>query len=241
MRRTQRIHVPRPPKRKTPWTAVLFDFGGTLDADGIPWKERFFHLYRDEGVELHAEKFDQAFYAVDDALVGAIPITLPLRDTVMRLAKGVTHALDVTDELLAERIAKRFVDEARSRLATNTQLLSALSTQYRLGIVSNFYGNLATICHEVGLTPFLTVVIDSAHVGCVKPDPKIFMMALEQLDADPTRAVFVGDSLRRDMAGARGVGMAHIWLRGEASHGERPCCPNDPVVHTLEEMRELLL
>lgn len=241
MKGTQRIDVSRPPRRKTPWTSVLFDFGGTLDADGVPWKERFFRLYRDEGVELQVEKFDQAFYAVDDALVGAVPVTLPLRDTVMRLAQGVTHALDVTDGMLAERIAKRFVDEARSRLSTNAQLLSALSHQYRLGIVSNFYGNLATICHEVGLSPFLTVVIDSAHVGCVKPDPKIFMMALEQLDADPTRAVFVGDSLRRDMAGARGVGMAHIWLMGDASQGEGPCCPDDPVVHSLEEVRELLL
>ena len=30
--------------------AVLFDFGGTLDADGVAWKERFFRLCLDEGV-----------------------------------------------------------------------------------------------------------------------------------------------------------------------------------------------
>ena len=29
---------------------VLFDFGGTLDANGVAWKERFFRLFRDEGV-----------------------------------------------------------------------------------------------------------------------------------------------------------------------------------------------
>ena len=30
---------------------VLFDFGGTLDADGVAWKERFYALYQSEGLE----------------------------------------------------------------------------------------------------------------------------------------------------------------------------------------------
>ena len=53
--------------------AVLFDFGGTLDADGITWKERFFRLCLDEGVTIARERFDPVFYAADDALVGGIP------------------------------------------------------------------------------------------------------------------------------------------------------------------------
>ena len=51
---------------------VLFDFGGTLDSDGVAWKERFFALYRSEGLDLSAEAFAPAFYAADDALVGAL-------------------------------------------------------------------------------------------------------------------------------------------------------------------------
>ncbi len=38
--------------RLSPRASVLFDFGGTLDADGIPWKERFFRLYQAEGLAL---------------------------------------------------------------------------------------------------------------------------------------------------------------------------------------------
>lgn len=226
---------------KTAWTSVLFDFGGTLDANGIAWKERFFRLYQKEGVDVSTEQFDQAFYAADDALVGAIPVTLPFRDTVMRLVSGVTYALDLQDGTLVERIATRFVEEARDQLSINAELLELLSRRYGLGIVSNFYGNLTTVCHEVGLSPFLTVVVDSAHVGCLKPDPRIFLLALEALRADPGHAVFVGDSLGRDMAGARGIGMAHIWLTAGTAQGEGPCCPNDPVVHTLAALRELLL
>lgn len=221
--------------------SVLFDFGGTLDADGIAWKERFFRLYRAEGLVLSSEQFARAFYAADDALVGTIPATLPFRETVARLVGRVTPALGVRDPLLVERIATRFVGEARDRLSANAVLLAHLSRRYRLGIVSNFYGNLAAVCHEVGLSPFLTVVVDSARVGWAKPDPQIFRLALATLRSGPARAVFVGDSLRRDMAGARDVGMAHIWLAPGPSRGDGPCCPGDPVVATLEGLRELLL
>lgn len=220
---------------------MLFDFGGTLDADGITWKERFFRLYRDEGVGLSSEQFDRLFYAADDALVGTIPSTLSLRDTVARLAQGVTDGLGVRNSTLANRVAMRFLDDALERLDAGAHLLDQLSRRYRLGIVSNFYGNLVTVCHEVGLSPFLSVVVDSAQVGWLKPDPQIFRLALAGLGTEPARAVFVGDSLPRDMAGARGVGMAHIWLTPKGSSGQAACCPNDSVIHTLEGVRELLL
>lgn len=226
---------------KTSWTSVLFDFGGTLDANGIPWKERFFRLCQDEGLGFSSERFDRVFYTADDALVGTVSPTLSFRDTVTRLARGVTEGLDVRDPAIGERIAKRFLDEALERLSASAELLGQLSRRYRLGLVSNFYGNLATVCHEVGLSPFLTIVVDSARVGCLKPDPQIFRLALAGVKAEPAAAVFVGDSLQRDMAGARGVGMAHIWLTPKTPPGKVACCPKDPVVHTLDGVRELLL
>jgi len=72
-------------------------------------------------------------------------------DTVARLAQGVTDGLGVGDSTLAGRVAMRFLDGARERLDAGAHLLDQLSRRYRLGIVSNFYGNLATVCHEVGL------------------------------------------------------------------------------------------
>ena len=217
---------------------VLFDFGGTLDADGIPWKTRFFQLCHAEGLVADAERFDRVFYAADDALVGTIPATLPFRDTVDRLAAGVTRALG-GNEAVHARIAGRFVDEALERLRRNRPLLARLSRRYRLGIVSNFYGNLVTVCHNVEIHAFFSVIVDSERVGCSKPDPRIFQNALDELGLAPTDAVFVGDSLPRDMAGARAVGMRHIWLVGEAAPGV-PCCPDDRVLHSLAELEGAL-
>jgi putative hydrolase of the HAD superfamily len=223
-----------------PPIAVLFDFGGTLDADGVAWKERFFRLWRDEAGETAPECFAPVFYAVDDALVGAVPQTLSLRETVCRIARDVTRALGVSDPAVAERIAKRFLEEALDRLRASALLLGQLSRRYRLGVVSNFYGNLAAVCAEVGLSPFLTVMVDSACVGYMKPDPRIFLAALAGLKTEPAQTVFVGDSLPRDMAGAKEIGMPHIWLTPKGMHGEGPCCPGDRVIHALEELRQVL-
>jgi putative hydrolase of the HAD superfamily len=219
--------------------AILFDFGGTLDADGVAWKDRFRRLWNEEVGEIASAQFDPVFYAVDDALVGTIPATLSLHDTVEKIVSGVSLEMGIFDDVVGARIAKRFMEESLERLRGNVLVLRDLSRRYRLGIVSNFYGNLPAICREVGLSPFLETVIDSTVVGVCKPDPEIFRAALQVLQIEPAQAVFVGDSLHRDMAGARAIGMAHVWLTPKLFSEGRACCPNDPVAHGMEEVRAL--
>lgn len=220
--------------------AVLFDFGGTLDADGLTWKERVSRLYRDEGVAVGPESFDPLFYAADDALVGTVPRTLGFRETVAQLTAGVTRGLGLDDPALAARVATRFVDDACVTLRRNAVVLEALGRRYRLGIVSNFYGNLTRVCADCGLDRLFDVIIDSAEVGVSKPDPAIFQHALERLRLSPADAVFVGDSAPRDMAGARAAGLAHVWLVAERADTAVPCCPGDRVIASIKDLEEIL-
>ncbi len=221
--------------------AVLFDFGGTLDADGLPWKERVFRLFAEEGVVVSRERFDPLFYAADDALVGTLPRTSSFRQTITRLVADVAAALELPDGTVAERVARRFLDAALAGLADNTPLLARLARRYRLGIVSNFYGNLARVCDDAGIGPLFGVLVDSAEVGCAKPDPRIFRVALEALGVGPAASTFVGDSLPRDMAGARAVGMRHIWLVGATPPAAEPCCGGDRQIRSLRELEAILL
>ena len=222
-------------------SAVLFDFGGTLDADGLAWKERVYRLFRDEGVAVGRERFDPLFHAADDALVGTIPPTTSFDATVARLVAAVAEALGLADRGVAARVARRFVDDALGHLGDNAPLLARLARRARLGIVSNFYGNLARVCEDARIRPLFSVLVDSAQVGCAKPEPRIFLHALEALGLGPADATFVGDSLPRDMAGARAVGMRHIWLVSEAAPAQDPCCRGDRVIHSLKDLEGLLL
>ena len=220
--------------------ALLFDFGGTLDAPGVTWKERAWRLYREAGVARDPAAFDPVFYKADDALVGAVPVTLPLAETVQRVFAGVSAGLAVADPRLTERLARRFVDDTRAHVAASLALLRRLAARYRLGIVSNFYGNLAAICAETGLSPLVEVVADSTVVGAGKPDARIFRHALDALGVAPSAATFVGDSRPRDMEGARALGMRHVWLVEPGAPAASPCCAGDPVIHALGELEAVL-
>ena len=222
-----------------PAAALLFDFGGTLDADGVTWKERFFALWRDEGAVDRPAAFDPVFYRADDALVGTIPATLSFEETVRRLTANIAAGLAVRDERALARVADRFLDDAHRHLRRNQPLLARLGARYRLGLVSNFYGNLETVCHNTEIRFLFGVIVDSVRAGFSKPDPRIFMRALDRLGVAAPDATFVGDSAARDMAGARALGMRHIWLIADPPPGE-PCCPGDAMIHSLTDLEVLL-
>jgi len=221
--------------------AILFDFGGTLDAPGEPWKERLFELYRSEGVAMTPSEFAPFFYRADDQLVGTVGRTLSFADTVYRLVDGVSAALAIADRALIGRVAAAFIDNTLAYVHESRRVLARLAPAYRLGVVSNFYGNLAAVCDDLGLAKDLSVMVDSCVVGCTKPDARIFACALDELRVAPAEALFVGDSLLRDMAGARDVGMPHVWLAPAERRQGEACCADDRVIASLTELSDSLV
>ncbi len=228
------------PRKGVREPVLLFDFGGTLDADGIAWKDRFARLWRQEAGEVDARDFDRAFYDADDALVGSLPPASTLGQTARGLADGLAARLRPADPGAAGRIASRFCSDAAAHLAASASLLESLSDRYRLAVVSNFYGNLQAVCEEAGLSSHLAAAIDSAAVGFQKPDARIFRAALAALDAAPSDAVFIGDSLARDMAGAREIGMRHVWIAGSHVPEPEPCCAQDRVIRRVLDLPDAL-
>jgi HAD superfamily hydrolase (TIGR01549 family) len=229
---------------------VLFDFGGTLDSDGVAWKERFHALYRTEGLDLSADAFAPAFYAADDALIGALAPTTGLEETIDALTtnleaelarRGGGTARREIDGDRCHRVASRFLSEMSAAFARNRPVLEMLSQRYRLGVVSNFYGNLEGACESSGLAPLFGAMADSQRVGAEKPDPAIFHAALSALHAAPETAVMVGDSLRRDYEGARRSGLSFIWIAPkDVQAAERSVARDGSILGTVSELPDLL-
>lgn len=87
--------------------------------------------------------------------------------------------------------------------------LSTLAQEYQLGVISN--GN-ADVYH-LGMGEIFSFVHNSSHAGVAKPHPAIFQQALQKANCPAEAAVYVGDSLVNDIAGAQAVGMRTIWFR----------------------------
>jgi len=87
---------------------------------------------------------------------------------------------------------------------------------FKLGAVTDrAYGGPRFLAEldEYGLAPYLQVVTISSNVGYLKPHPAIFQHALDTLDVEAEEAAMVGDSLRCDVVGAKGMGMIAVWKR----------------------------
>ena len=154
------------------------------------------------------------------------------------------HLADLSDERhrLTERIATAFAEESAQGLARSRALLKDLSRNFKLGVVSNFYGNLQVVLVEAGIRELLQVAIDSKHVRVFKPDERIFTAALKMLDLPHNQVAMVGDSLHKDCAPARKLGMRSVWLRGNhAGPGEHPQAREAAVLadHTIDSLDEL--
>jgi putative hydrolase of the HAD superfamily len=220
--------------------AVLFDFGGTLDADGTAWKERCYACYRAEGVDLDAECFARHFYAADDALVGSIPEATGLEGTVMRLVGNIEAGLEDGSSERGRRVAERFLADSRAVLARNAAVLARLAERYTLGVVSNFYGNLSAVCSDAGIAAYLRVMVDSVKVGAEKPSARIFRAALDAVPARADECVFVGDSLRRDREGARNIGMRFVWVASPAARPQGGAPAGERIVASVVQIEDAL-
>ncbi|UPT74075.1 MAG: HAD family hydrolase [Elusimicrobiota bacterium] len=138
---------------------------------------------------------------------------------------------------LVDPIAGRFTADCRAQFARLKPALERLAARYRLGIVSNFYGNLDGILSAEGLRPLFSVVADSGVLGVTKPEAAIFLHAAKACAAEPAHCVMVGDSIKRDIAGAHGVGMKKALISVAAT---KPEAGQDWTIRSVTELEGVL-
>lgn len=220
--------------------ALLFDYGGTLDAPGMPWVERFLDIYQLEGLAESTDRIRAAFgHATRCAYADSSVATFGLEQTVAFHVDRQLEFLEHPEGGLATAVTARFVRAARADLARSRDVLGRLHARFTLGVISNFYGNVHILLEEAGIAPLLSAIVDSNRVGVSKPDPAIFRLALERLDCSPDDAMYVGDSFEKDIAGAHVAGLQTAWL-GPADRS----CPNPEFVtmhlHSLSDLMRLM-
>jgi putative hydrolase of the HAD superfamily len=235
--------------------AILFDFGGTLDGP-FHWLDRFLTYYRASGLRLSRDELDSAYAyatrrAYDDSerlreyglarlveyLVGAHFDWLLERGPLK--LRGELGRSGVRRSQIVEQISGGFVGETARGLERSGQVLGTLKSRFSLGVVSNFYGNLDHVLAEAGIAELLGTIADSTRLGFFKPDVRIFNEALHKLGVAPGDAVMVGDSLEKDCAPARSLGLKTIWVRNPSAQARGDKTVADYEISTLDELERL--
>lgn len=87
---------------------------------------------------------------------------------------------------------------------------------YRLGLVADGpVDTFLNVLGPAGLWEAFEARAISEEVGAEKPDPAMFLFALEAMGigaSDYGRVAMVGNNLERDIAGANRLGLASVWM-----------------------------
>ena len=225
--------------------ALLFDYGGTLDSGGEHWFRVLWRYFREEQLGVAEEHYRQAYVHAERWLggVGVVAADCSFhrllemkidRHFEWLIGKGCLPQRSYRVERLD--ILDKCYSFALHNLARSKVLLTSLKERCPLMLVSNFYGNLRCVLGEMGLDGFFELVVESAVVGCRKPDLAIFRIVLDRSGYAPEDVVVVGDSLSNDIIPASTLGMRSVWLRGEG-WGDRYDAPDEAVV--IRDLAEL--
>ena len=229
--------------------AVLFDFGGTLyDYRSLEPGDRdsLVELARAAGIDADPDAIRRAHR---DSLRRVFRDYLPrpyylhgdmFRDAVV----GMGEAFGVT--LSAEQLA-RYREHQWRLHQRDFQLREGVPETLRtlrdrglaLGIVSNIdRDQLAHLAELAELERRFDWLLSSEEAESCKPDGRIFAEALRRSGCRPEEALFVGDTLLQDVAGANRAGMRSvlIWHREDRPPPDGDVRPT----HVIRRIPELL-
>ena len=107
----------------------------------------------------------------------------------------------------------------------------------KLGLLTNLQTEVDSMCRDLGIAAYIDFTVTSAEVGADKPQPPIFLKALELAQVKPAEAIHIGDQYQNDVLGARGVGISPILLDRADYYAEITDCPR---IRSLTEVIKYL-
>jgi putative hydrolase of the HAD superfamily len=187
--------------------AVIFDLWETLvDWPKDGWNEHKRDFAARLGLSL--ERFEVLWME-----------TYPLRETG-RLAESF-RALGADDATAAEFSERRRVVIGRALVPRPGALetLDELRRRgVRLGLISVCSDEVPELWPQTPFAGRFDAEVFSCVCGLMKPDPRIYLLASEQLGVEPESCFFVGDGANDELQGAARVGMRPVLIHrpGEA-------------------------
>lgn len=181
--------------------AVFFDFGGVIMRTEYQSPRQ--HLAERFGMDY--DDIDKVVFASESARrasVGAITEDAHWAEVLKRLKHPASEMKSFKDEFFGGDVIDRDLVE----------FIRSLRGQVHTGLISNAWSGLREfITSEKVITAFDSITI-SAEVGVVKPEERIYQVALDQAKVKAEEAVFV-DDMNINLEGCEDLGMTGILFK----------------------------
>ncbi|MEI8346448.1 MAG: HAD family hydrolase [Pseudomonadota bacterium] len=228
-------------------SAILFDFGGCLDSNGVHTRHLVFNTFVDVKLleDYDAPEFAEVWGGVDAEInEKGTAVNMKLEQMNQFLVKRIAKDLGVENQTgqLAE-VARRLTNFQKRTLETNRIVVEKLSKDFSLGIISNFYGNLNIILEEFKMKDLFTCVVESYHAKVAKPSPAIFEKALKGVGKSAGECLMVGDNPERDILPAQKLGMKTVLIQSKSNRNkdDRPAkCQADGYISEVVALLDLV-
>ncbi|MFC2012814.1 HAD family hydrolase [Chloroflexota bacterium] len=230
--------------------AVFFDWFNTLACFDPPREELHSRVLHEFGIEVPPRKIFPGVLAADsywfdeNARLAVRKRSPEEREEVnigyqqVLLAETGVNTSRETLLKISKRVRELFSGMAFALYDDVLPVLAALKERTLiLGMITNLARDMTPICDKLGVASLLDFVVTSQEIGVDKPDPRIFMAALECAGVSAAEAVHVGDEYRFDVVGARGVGMASVMIDRYNLHAEVTDCPR---INSLRQLGKYL-
>jgi len=197
--------------------AVFFDWLNTVAHPQPDRHELFSQLARQLGVKVVESRLIRAIYAAEDEVPAGAPAKwVEGQDEVPFIRYHEVlwgeAGVDVPAETMMKftREISRRVRSGQVAWAPYDDVLPVLRALEERGLILGLISNL--IMGDVGIESYLDFVVTAQDVGAPKPEPPVFLAALERAGVDASQAIYVGDQYQTDILGARGVGITPILI-----------------------------
>lgn len=143
-----------------------------------------------------------------------------------------------------KELAVKFADEylllaptKKNTFPYTHEILTYLKPKYKLHLITNGFKEVqSTKMRMTNLKPYFEIIICSEDVGVNKPNPKIFITALEKAHAIASESLMIGDNFEADILGAQNVGIKTIHFNPK----KEPKKAESSEIHCLSELKTLL-
>lgn len=228
---------------------IIFDYGGTIDSNGMHWAEVIWMAYESAHVPVSRTLFREAYVYVERTL-GKTPLVLPHHNflDMLRLKadlqiEWLKNAQHLPTDYPAEAVKRQIADWCYAYAARSIDaarpLIASLATRYPLVLVSNFYGNIESVLKDFRLDTYFISIVESAVVGLRKPNPAIFSLGLEALALPAENVVVIGDSYDKDIVPAQAIGCRNIWLKSIGWSDYKGDETADVIISDFAELKQI--